>query len=1294
MDELSKETQIKKKVQAVISGAHSLNERVLQAHKAYLLQQKQAHERFLEYRKTSLESLYAVISEQASKIGPSQQRPAASPRKKRTFPKQEVEKSFEHTDLIKHSQGKLAEVFGPEYVSAETYEKLAALPSVPYLLVDKVLSLRGVPGSLGVGCIKTETLVKPDAWYSHENRMPGGIQLEAAQGLLFLLSFLGIDFVCKGEKFYRLLGCELNFHQPMPKAGDTLRFHIEIDGHTQQDGIRIVDFHYDCFANDKLALSVRKGQAGFFSPDDFGSSHEINWSPEDHKPCPEPKIEHPLKWSALREFGRQQLKAFSQGRTLECFGPGFERTLSQHYSPRIAAKKMCLLDEVLSCEPTGGPWKRGYLKAKFQINSEAWFLKEYFRNDPHMPGGLIYEGCIQALAFYLTYIGFTINRDAWRFEPCQEEAVSLSWGAYAPRASQVLEYEVFVEELFAKPLPRIRAYILCKVDGKSCFLAKKISLQMVPDYEILELTQAEDLDEQTPQSFPFDRMSLLACAVGEPAKAYPVYQDYPFYQRIPRLPAPPYLFCTLVRSFIGEWGHIQLGAEVEMEYHFQASDWYFSGEQKMPFCVLVEIALQTCTWLSSALGSALGSDQELFFRNLNGKAVLNKEIKPSDGTVITNARLIQTFTADAQQVQCFEVDCSIEGEGQFFHTSLELGIMSLEDLANKTGLASKPEEFACLLAARNVQIDLSQSQDKYWKGPLCLQQEPLLMLDRITCLDLHGGNKGLGSVIAEKSIKADDWFFKAHFFNDPVMPTSLCLESGIQMLRVLCIESGYGQAADAAEWEVVSLGRECQWHCRGQITPETKMLSFSLSVEELQIEPEQLLITASVSIWADEYKVCEIPAVGLRIKTKGPVMAENFNPKLPITRHFDSESRLSEEFVRQIDANPYTARKIFGSYNAKEVLFKEYVAHLEGVHPAKVPGSFPFNEYPVKLTSEEDDLVLTPQARSHLQPESCLAFWQKTWGLHDWLGSDLMAGLLRRFVHSVYIDEPDALLELKNKPIVFISNQQVGIENLLFSQLIGSYLQKQTVSVLRQEHQRLWIDDLIRFYSSYPAINMPEQRLILPRAKPRGLDSEASIYEPIIAKLLAGDALILPAISIQASFRSQPAPMSNAIKFLLANLEAEEFYLVPVRFFGALPARQIDKILDFPYAMSKQKILLGKPIPSDELRTCPIKHKMQFLYDAIIGLDNQGDQEELLAADEDFGRVVHTWMLSAQVKVEQAVLFCTLREMVEKGMNVSLQTQRLVEAQSRGELLALDDRNIHSWLERLTRWLLGRKFFT
>ena len=50
---------------------------------------------------------------------------------------------------------------------------------------------------------------------------------------------------------------------------------------------------------------------------------------------------------------------------------------------------------------------------------------------------------------------------------------------------------------------------------------------------------------------------------------------------------------------------------VEAEYDVPPDAWYFAADRqaRMPFAVLLEVALQPCGWLAAYVGSALTSDE-------------------------------------------------------------------------------------------------------------------------------------------------------------------------------------------------------------------------------------------------------------------------------------------------------------------------------------------------------------------------------------------------------------------------------------------------------------------------------------------------------------------------------------------------------------------------------------------------------------------------------------------------------------------------------------------------------------
>ncbi len=127
------------------------------------------------------------------------------------------------------------------------------MPMPPLLLADRVTGIDGAPHQMGTGTIWTETDVTEQSWYLHEGRMPAGIMIETGQADLLLISWQGADRQNRGERVYRLLGCELTYHGELPKPGDTLVYDIHVDGHAKQGDIRLFFFHYDCRINGDVA---------------------------------------------------------------------------------------------------------------------------------------------------------------------------------------------------------------------------------------------------------------------------------------------------------------------------------------------------------------------------------------------------------------------------------------------------------------------------------------------------------------------------------------------------------------------------------------------------------------------------------------------------------------------------------------------------------------------------------------------------------------------------------------------------------------------------------------------------------------------------------------------------------------------------------------------------------------------------------------------------------------------------------------------------------------------------------
>jgi 3-hydroxymyristoyl/3-hydroxydecanoyl-(acyl carrier protein) dehydratase len=142
-------------------------------------------------------------------------------------------------------------------------------------------------------------------------------------------------------------------------------------------------------------------------------------------------------------------------------------------------------------------------------------------------------------------------------------------------------------------------------------------------------------------------------------------------------------------------------------------------------------------------------------------------------------------------------------------------------------------ESARLAEPGNYRVDLRARPPIFCAASARLPWPMLLMLDRVTGYWPEAGQAGLGRVRAEKDVDPGEWFFKAHFFQDPVMPGSLGVEALGQLLQWYLIERG--AVADLAEprFEPVMTGHPLTWRYRGQVLPIDGRLTIELEITGL-----------------------------------------------------------------------------------------------------------------------------------------------------------------------------------------------------------------------------------------------------------------------------------------------------------------------------------------------------------------------------------------------------------------------------------------------------------------------------
>jgi acyl transferase domain-containing protein/3-hydroxymyristoyl/3-hydroxydecanoyl-(acyl carrier protein) dehydratase len=853
--------------------------RIAEAHRRFLAEQARVHGQFLAFRQRSLARLGSMLGAPAppqlpgepAAVAPTPAAPAPGRSAQDTWSPRGPR--FDRAQLEVLASGRVSSVLGPVFEQQDRYERQVRLPEPPLLLVDRVVGLDAEPGSMGKGTIWTETDVTPGAWYLHEGTMPSGIVVEAGQCDLLLISYLGIDFLNRGDRVYRLLGCELTNHGTLPRVGDTLRYAIHVDGHARAGDVRLFFFHYDCYVGDELRLKVRNAQAGFFTERELRESGGVLWDPADGEHDPDARCDPPPVSCRRRRFSAAEVRAFSEGRAHDCFGPGFERALTHTRTPRIQRGRMLLLDEVTELDPRGGPWGKGYLRVENRIHPDDWYMQGHFKNDPCMPGTLMCEGCLQAMAFYLAAMGCTVDRDGWLFDPVPDETYKLQCRGQVIPSSQRLTYEVFVEEFIAGPVPTLFADILGTCDGLKIFHGRRMGLRLIPDWPMTSMDLA-GIDSGGPETavaerdgFRFDYRSLLACAWGRPSEAFgDMARIFDGTRHIARLPGPPYHFMSRVTRVEGEMGSMKTGASIELEYDIPPDAWYFreNGAEVVPFCVLLEAALQPCGWLAVYIGCPGSAEVDLYFRNLDGTGTVHAELPPDAGTLRTRTTLKSISRMGTIILVSFDVECHA-GDTLVYSLDTGFGFFPAEALASQVGLPVSDEQRRQLAEPSDFACDLKTRPPRRPR----LAAPMLLMLDRVSGYWPGTGKAGLGRLRGEKDVDPAEWFFKAHFFQDPVQPGSLGLEAMLQLLQFYMLHEGLGEGIPDPRFEAIAVERPFTWKYRGQVTPEKGRVTVEMEILERGRDERGAYAVAESSLWVDGLRIYHSPDVGMRIVSGG-----------------------------------------------------------------------------------------------------------------------------------------------------------------------------------------------------------------------------------------------------------------------------------------------------------------------------------------------------------------------------------------------------------------------------------------
>src|SRR6185312_1529232 len=218
-------------------------------------------------------------------------------------------------------------------------------------------------------------------------------------------------------------------------------------------------------------------------------------------------------------------------------------------------------------------------------------------------------------------------------------------------------------------------------------------------------------------------------------------------------------------------------------------------------------------------------------------------------------------------IECFVEDrmvCKMNSSfGYFSNAALDL----------QAGLKTTDEQRAHLVRPSDFQVELSERPAKYCDGLLRLPGPMLLMADRVTGWWPGEGAAKLGKLRGEKTVKPADWFFRAHFYSDPVQPGSLGVEMMMQLVQFHIIDKNLHEGLAEPYFEPLPQEQNISWKFRGQVRPENKSIVADLEIVSIEKTADSVTVLVNGSLWVDGVRCYEAKSIGVRCKAGRKVHA-------------------------------------------------------------------------------------------------------------------------------------------------------------------------------------------------------------------------------------------------------------------------------------------------------------------------------------------------------------------------------------------------------------------------------------
>jgi hypothetical protein len=268
----------------------------------------------------------------------------------------------------------------------------------------------------------------------------------------------------------------------------------------------------------------------------------------------------------------------------------------------------------------------------------------------------------------------------------------------------------------------------------------------------------------------------------------------------------------------------------------------------------------------------LKSKKDLKFRNLEGSGILYQDISADFMTLKIRSCMTKVSTVGDTIIEAFDFEV-LHADKLIFEGNTAFGFFTPDALAQQRGIREAEQNAyqplpEAVNGGRSWVLDdepphtPDDPNAATFSSSLAMPARAIRMIDRIEIYLPDGGPQGLGFIRGSKRVDPDEWFFKAHFFQDPVCPGSLGIESFLQLIKIIAIDR-WGHLANTHRWEHISDNRH-SWIYRGQIVPDNKEITVEAIVTAVDETPYPS-ITATGFLHVDGLCIYKMKNFGYRL---------------------------------------------------------------------------------------------------------------------------------------------------------------------------------------------------------------------------------------------------------------------------------------------------------------------------------------------------------------------------------------------------------------------------------------------